>query len=128
MFKVEVDEILSYFFDYQNDMYFHEKFKSKLSELDLIDDGNTGDVRFNSLLLYTAVRILKPKIFVETGVANGKSSAIILLALSHNKFGNLISFDLPNKKGNILDDGSKTHTYEKEVGWLVPDYLKDNWK
>lgn len=128
LFKINVEDILSFFYDYQNDVFFHENFKSKLSELDQIDDGNTGDVRFNSLLLYTAVRIIKPEVIVETGVANGKSSAIILLALNHNKSGTLYSFDLPNKKGNTLEDGSQTHTYEKEVGWLVPDYLKNSWK
>jgi predicted O-methyltransferase YrrM len=128
LFKVDVEVVLNHFYDYKNDTTFHEKFKNKLSELDKIDDGNTGDVRFNSLLLYTAVRIVKPQVVVETGVANGKSSALILLALSHNKSGTLYSFDLPNHKGNTLEDGSKTHTYEKEVGWLVPDYLKKNWE
>jgi predicted O-methyltransferase YrrM len=128
LFKVEAEEIIRYFYDYQNDLIFHESFKNKLSELDQIDDGNTGDVRFNSLLLYTAVRIVKPKVVVETGVANGKSSAIISLALNHNKLGKLYSFDLPNEKGNTLEDGAKTHTYEREVGWLVPDYLRNNWE
>jgi predicted O-methyltransferase YrrM len=128
LFNVQIEDILKYFYEYQNDIIFHEQFKSKLNELDKIDDGNSGDVRFNSLLLYTAVRILKPEIIVETGVANGKSSAVILLAVNHNKSGTLYSFDLPNKKDNILEDGAKTHTYEKEVGWLVPDYLKKYWK
>ena len=73
---MNVEDILS-FYDYQNDVIFQENFKSKLSELNQIDDRNTGDVSFNSLLLYTLVRIIKPKVVVETGVANGKSSAII---------------------------------------------------
>ena len=51
-----------------------------------------------------------------------------LLPLNHNKYGTLYSFDLPNKKGNTLEDGSQKHTYEKGVGWLVSDYLKNSWK
>jgi predicted O-methyltransferase YrrM len=128
LFNVKIEDVLIYFNDYKNDDKFHSEFSKKLNDLELIDDGNAGDVRFNSLLLYTTVRILKPKILMETGVANGKSSALFLLAMKHNGFGNLISIDLPNNKNNILDDGAMTHTFGKEVGWLVPDYLNINWK
>ena len=49
LFKIGIEDILSIFYDYQNDLHFHENFKSKLSELDQIDDGNTGDVRINGV-------------------------------------------------------------------------------
>jgi len=64
---------------------------------------------------------------VETGVAYGKSSTMALLAMQHNKKGKLISIDLPNPQGKILADGSQTSTGQREVGWLVPGFLKTRW-
>ena len=77
--------------------------------------------------MYLIVRSLKPKIVIETGVALGKSSSLILLALNHNKYGKLISVDLPNKYGKKMQDGSKTYIGKKNIGWLIPDYLKNRW-
>lgn len=64
---------------------------------------------------------------IETGVASGKSTAMILYGMHHNHHGRLISIDLPNVEGNELADGSKTTTYQYETGWLVPDFLRDRW-
>ena len=46
------------------------------------------------LLQYAVVRAFQPKIIVETGVANGVSSAYILLALHANGGGTLYSIGL----------------------------------
>lgn len=70
--------------------------------------------------LYVICRIMKPEIVVETGVADGFSSAFILKALESNKKGRLFSIDLPNEPGHELVKGRST-------GWLVPDILKDRW-
>ncbi len=86
-----------------------------------------GDLRFHSISLYVILRAIKPEIVVETGVAFGKSTSLMLLALEHNKKGKLYSVDLPNKENNIMDDGAKTSTGIYETGFLVPDYLKKNW-
>ena len=64
---------------------------------------------------------------IETGVAQGKSSSMVLLAMHHNKKGCLISIDLPNPEGHQLADGAYTSTGEKDVGWLVPNYLRERW-
>jgi len=48
------------------------------------------------LFPYAAVRILKPECVVETGIANGVSSAYILLALHRNQRGKLHSIGLPD--------------------------------
>jgi len=69
-------------------------------------------------IIYTIIRYLKPRIVVETGVANGASSTLILSALEKNNLGKLYSIDLPDK--NLLLKG--------EVGWLVPNYLRHRWK
>lgn len=45
--------------------------------------------------LYTIIRIRKPDIVVETGVAQGVSSTFILQALEDNGRGQLYSIDLP---------------------------------
>ncbi|EPF19856.1 class I SAM-dependent methyltransferase [Microcystis aeruginosa] len=89
------------------------------------------------LLLYLLVRKYKPDVFVETGVARGVTSAYILCAMRENARGHLYSIDLPaklactesdtsgNKQIYQLADGQIHHDYE--VGYLVPEYLKDSW-
>ena len=63
-----------------------------------------------SLSLYLIIRILKPKIIVETGVGTGRSTAFILQALEDNNRGYLYSID--------LNPGS---------GSAIPDHLKYRW-
>jgi predicted O-methyltransferase YrrM len=55
-----------------------------------------------SLLLYTLARVLRPKIVVETGVANGHSTFVLLRALAANGDGRCISFDIGENVGSIL--------------------------
>ena len=71
------------------------------------------------LLQYAAVRAIKPKIVVETGVANGVSSTYILLALQANGCGTLYSVGLNETK--YLPQG-------KYLGWIVPQELRSTWK
>ncbi|MFQ5929378.1 MAG: class I SAM-dependent methyltransferase, partial [Acidobacteriota bacterium] len=67
--------------------------------------------------LYLLVRLTKPKIVVETGVASGASSAYMLRALKDNQRGRLYSIDLPPAN---LPDGKKS-------GWVVPESLGSRW-
>ncbi|MFQ5787509.1 MAG: class I SAM-dependent methyltransferase, partial [Thermodesulfobacteriota bacterium] len=67
--------------------------------------------------LYLLVRIIKPNLLVETGVASGASSAYILRALKDNEKGKLYSIDLPPDN---LPNGRKS-------GWAVPETLRDRW-
>jgi predicted O-methyltransferase YrrM len=71
-------------------------------------------------LLYAVCRILRPKIVVETGVANGFSSASILQALEDNGMGELYSIDLHYREGVTIPVG-------KELGWVIPEHLKHRW-
>ncbi len=72
--------------------------------------------------LYVLIRLLKPKVMVETGVANGGSSTFILQAMNDNGFGQLYSIDYPDPGiGNILPEN-------KQTGWLVPQELRHRWK
>lgn len=72
-----------------------------------------------TLLQYAAVRALEPTTVVETGVANGISSALFCLALAQaGKNGRLFSIDLGDRA---------PLPKEKEVGWAVPDWLRARW-
>jgi len=114
--------------DFTVDTNFKKEFKPKLALMEVDTTTSWRDVRFNSLTLYVCIRLMKPRLVVETGVAAGKSSTMILLALNHNKFGKLVSIDLPNQKGNVLADGARTSTGDFPVGFLVPNYLRDRWE
>jgi hypothetical protein len=84
--------------------------------------------------LYAVMRHLRPEVAVETGVANGFSTAFSLLALARNGSGHLHSVDLPREVGRDYDAGT---FYEgegragipsgSEPGWLIPQGLRDRW-
>lgn len=71
----------------------------------------------NIELIYEIIRDRKPKNILETGVAYGWSSYAILLAVLHNKFGKLISVDLPYP---LINE-------RKNIGILIPKKIKKNW-
>lgn len=70
-------------------------------------------------VLYVVCRMLRPKIVLETGVANGFSSSFILKALEQNGEGWLYSIDFPNRPGEEIAN---------EVGWIIPYELKKRWE
>jgi hypothetical protein len=84
--------------------------------------------------LYAIFRQLRPQTAVETGVANGFSTAFALLALERNGEGHLHSIDLPREVGRDYEAGT---FYEgegragipsgTESGWLIPPALKERW-
>src|SRR5215212_1124160 len=55
--------------------------------------------------LYAVLRQLRPEVAVETGVANGFSTAFALLALERNGTGHLHSVDLPREVGRNYGEG-----------------------
>ena len=113
-----------YLLDFQEDQRFRSEMSNKLQLLAQMP--HSGDLRFHALTLYVAVRCRRPSNVIETGVAQGKSTAAILLALAHNGFGRLISIDLAPNGDSI--DGSSTVLHGDEIGWLVPEYLQDRWR
>jgi hypothetical protein len=60
----------------------------------------------------------KPDVVVETGVAHGVTSRIILEALQHNHEGHLWSIDLPNPLDRQL---------HAQTGAAVPDSCRARW-
>lgn len=71
------------------------------------------------LLQYAIVRLLRPEIVVETGVANGVSSTYILYGLEKNRKGTLHSVGIPDP--SFVPAG-------QEMGWIVPEWLRGQWK
>lgn len=68
---------------------------------------------------YAIVRLLTPKVVLETGVHDGLSSAIILRAMARNDLGCLVSIDLPDLNLPNGVDGP---------GWLIRQELKSRWR
>ncbi len=85
--------------------------------------GNNLNTSFGKWI-YCCVRVLKPEYIIETGVAHGYSSWIILNALHKNQKGTLYSIDMPNNDTNENYNFSK----QPETGWMVPDQLRSRWK
>lgn len=54
------------------------------------------------LLLFLLVRASRPDVVVETGIANGRSSAIILAAMDLNNSGTLHSVDINDDVGEFV--------------------------
>jgi hypothetical protein len=119
-------KLISYAKDFSNDKRFKKIFLKKLDRLN--KTAKTGDIRFHSFTLYLIVRAIKPKLIIETGVCNGKSSAMILLALAHNKYGTLVSIDKILNKNLKLKDNTSYNYVNNKNAYLVPSYLKKRWK
>lgn len=67
-------------------------------------------------MLYAIVRFQEPSVVLETGVASGFSTAVVLEALDANDQGRLISCDLP-----AFSPGASN-----SVGKAIPDDLRDS--
>ena len=82
-------------------------------------------------LIYVLIRILKPKIVLETGVFDGLGTSFILKALHKNKQGKLISVDFPARKvipGSTDLMPFQTLPLHEKPGWLIPPILRSKWQ
>jgi predicted O-methyltransferase YrrM len=82
------------------------------------------DLEPRARLQYALVRIIKPRLVVETGVNRGLSSAAILTAMERNQIGELYSIDLPTE--TRLTDGT-IYKNTTEIGKLVPQEIRRRW-
>jgi len=88
--------------------------------------------------LYATIRAEEPKIVVETGVCNGVSTLVILMALKKNQGGELFSVDYPTLSDDPAPEFQKEqypadHTFSaipknKKPGWIIPEELRDRWE
>jgi hypothetical protein len=75
---------------------------------------------YNTKTLFAVALAAKPNLIIETGVANGYSSASFLKALAINKSGTLHSIDLHARGGVTIPE-------DKSLGWVIPENLRNNW-
>jgi predicted O-methyltransferase YrrM len=123
------DRVRQTLLELENDEVFFLAIGKALQQLaDWANQMNTGDLRVHAHTIYTVTRLLKPAVMVETGVANGKSSAFILRAMQLNESGRLYSIDLPihpetapaQYNGGFIPTGY-------HAGWVVPTALRAHW-
>ena len=112
------------FADLSRNVVFLEYIEHSLdSGHDLIKGGisSAGDVSASHReLLYVLCKVIKPEVVLETGVANGVSSAFILKALDESNAGTLYSIDLPSVALRTV--------FHRESGWIIPKELRHRWK
>jgi len=105
--------------DVSRDFAAHTVFKARLAEeLKIHGDGYGGQMTREAPAIYSLVRLLKPRVVVETGVADGVTSSYILRALEDNGEGKLYSIDLPS---SLLPEG-------RRPGWIVEEGLRKRWE
>src|SRR5262249_36859969 len=78
-----------------------------------------------SFLLYSLVRCLRPRAVLETGVADGRSSCIILQAMVENGAGSLYSVDVSRDVGALVGEGKHTSWHLKVLGPDVRQELRE---
>ncbi|WP_191971772.1 class I SAM-dependent methyltransferase [Streptomyces luteolifulvus] len=74
----------------------------RYAEIELFYPRTHGVEAETSAVLYGLNRLLKPQSVVETGVADGRSSWLILAALERNGQGRLHSFDINRTAGRLV--------------------------
>jgi len=84
---------------------------------------------FHAVSLYALVRLVRPRIIVETGGTPGKSSAFLLRALQRNEEGHLYTIDLPppqtDQETVATADSHEWRPRLAESNWCVADSLRE---
>lgn len=156
VFDININVIDKVFESYSNNNSEFSKIHSKLSKLEKINVAPNRLSNDDGKILYSIIRIKNPKNIIETGVATGYSSSIVLMALNENHHGLLTSIDYPNYKG-LLKKINRDITHKgftdtffsyhgirsiggyilrpnyyhipngEESGWVVPKRFKKKW-
>ena len=125
--SVNLSKIEQYWHDLNEDKEFLANVNYAIQNVDDFQGkqfSSVSEMRAYRCLLYIITRILKPSLFIETGVHNGMSSAFILLGMEHNDLGELYSIDLPPIDQRILDQGTHALPTGKDPGWIIPNNLR----
>jgi predicted O-methyltransferase YrrM len=97
---------------------------SRHERVQVVYPGSFAVERETSLLLYGLARLLQPECVVETGVADGASSFVLLAALQKNGKGELHSLDISNDVGALVDNRDSWHLHVVDVR-IVEDEFAD---
>lgn len=103
--KAEPNSIKSYISEYEK-IIDKANFKRQNVMLNYPENYNVADTA--ALLLYLLIRFNHPETVLETGVANGLSSNVILNALNANGKGTLYSVDINPDVGALVDESVKS--------------------
>lgn len=63
--------------------------------------------RESARFLYLLTRTIRPELMVETGVANGASTFLVLTAMEENGVGRLVSTDITADVGSLLTEAER---------------------
>lgn len=138
----DISLILSFYQEILDDTSFLEEINNKINQVrTLYPKGICVHEHLDSvdwfavqrIILYVLIRLYRPERCLETGVFYGGNTTFILKALDKNQQGELISIDLP---GQEIEVDSRHHLVGDsehippglDIGFLIPDYLKDRWK
>ena len=128
LWDVEESTLRGYWADLSGDQEFISAINDQIRGVDAFAGKqfvHAGEMRAYRCMLYLVTRVAKPRVFVETGVQNGMSSAFILLGMHHAGAGGLFSVDLPPVEQRILDQGTPPLPEGKSCGWIIPPYLRN---
>lgn len=78
----------------------------------------------SGFLLYALVRALRPSVVLETGVANGHSSMLVLGALTENGSGELHSVDVSENVGKLVIDRRRWNLHRLQASDLKRSFAK----
>jgi len=137
----DITTINSFYQEILNDTVFLDAVNTKINQVrTLYPKGICAHEQLDSvdwfaiqrIILYVIIRLYHPVRCLETGVFYGGNSSFILHALHKNGQGELISIDLP---GQEVDQKGRHHMVGNseyipaglDIGFLIPDYLKDRW-
>lgn len=120
VFDASVEEIESAREKYSHykDSFARQLYKARTSFFDSAYDLGLG----MSEILFVAINVKKPLCIIETGVAAGVSSNVILTALEMNEAGKLVSIDITDKVGELIGGNLKIR-WELKV---LPDLAREN--
>lgn len=76
-------------------------------------------------LLSSMVILLKPKVIVETGSANGASALAISFALDRNQSGHLWSYDIESPVGQLVPDELRSRVSFVKVSGNESDFANE---
>jgi len=113
----------------EREFYEKHEFRSRLNQSLIEKRGRIlGPGAISGAGFYMLIRVLRPANMVETGVFDGITTSVLLLAMRDNAHGRLTSIDLP-AVGEIKDS---THGMPSgqlppgcKPGWIIPDELRD---
>ena len=78
-----------------------------------------------ALVLYAIVRVLEPQVVVETGVADGRSTATMLAAMNKTAVGALHSFEISRNVGALLESHNRWTLHVLDRGQSITTASSD---